>query len=424
MKVVHVSYSVGRSSANTRLHFALLDKGIESKILTLEKNCELEEVYQVKNNKLLWVIERKWRWLFQIIFDKVLIKNGMPYHMGIWGKHVEKDPLIQAADVVHLHWVCDFVSSKTIEKLILMGKPVIWTCHDYWPMTGGCNCNCNCRKFQEECSDCILMKHKYGNSIIRYVWGNKKKYLKNCGIRLIAPSNWMAGNVSKSKLFEKNKCYVLPNAIDLINYCEMDRKDCEAILNYYKDSSKIHILFGATSINIPYKGFRYLIEMLNLMQRYYKETASKIVLHILGEGISYDEVLNKYECQFWGYISDERKKACIYNLADYLIYPSLEDNLPNMVMESLACATPVISFKTGGIPDMVEHQRNGYIAEYKDSMDLLKGLIWCIGHNEENNLGRRGREKICGMCSADHIAEGHIKIYKECIEEMRKQLCK
>ena len=415
MKVVHVSYSVGEASANTRLHYALLAKGIDSKILTLEGDDSLKEVYKIKMNPLWRKISQKRNWLAKILFDIFFIKRGMPYHMGLWGKHIEKEKIIIEADIIHLHWICDFVSPKTIKKLASLGKTIIWTCHDSWPITGGCNVKYDCTGFYKKCDNCMIMKHSIGNVISRHVWKQKKKYLKNCPIYFIAPSNWMADNIIRSSLFGKNKIYVVPNTLDLSVYNIIQPTEIEERLNYTKDESKIHILFGATSIHIPYKGFSYLLQMLKLLYEERQDLASKIVIHFLGEGISKEEILDKYECRFWGYVSDERKKACIYNLADVLVYPSLEDSLSYVVMESLACATPAVIFNTGGIPDQVEHKKNGYIAEYKNYKDLLNGLIWCIENNKENIFGKYGEKKIRAMFSYDIVAEKTIQIYRECI---------
>lgn len=419
MKILHISYSVGEASANTRLHYALLEKGIDSKILTLEGDTTLKEVYKIESNSFKGKLVQKWRWFCQVIFNKIFIRDNMPYHMGIWGKHIEKEQLVREADIIHLHWICDFVSPKTISKIISFGKPVVWTCHDSWPFTGGCNVKYDCQGYKNRCENCIIMKNRGGNLITRYVWKNKEKFLKVSPIIFIVPSNWMFQNVTMSSLFFKNKCYVIPNTLDMRIYEGISDAEIKNRLNYEKDSSKINILFGATSIEISYKGFRYLLEMLDLLWTQHREIADRVVLHVLGKGISNESILDKYQCKFWGYVRDERSKACIYSMVDFLVYPSLEDSFSNVVMESLLGATPAVIFNTGGIPDMVEHKKNGYIATYKDSLDLLNGLLWCISNNKNNILGIYGRDKIRRMCSFDVIAEEHIKVYEECMQAQK-----
>ena len=340
----------------------------------------------------------------------------MPYHMGVWGKHIEKEPLVREADIIHLHWICDFVSPRTISQIAALGKPIVWTCHDSWPLTGGCNVKYDCTGYQRSCGHCPVMKHTCGNRLTKYVWMQKNKYLRNCNIQFIAPSRWTQNNVLQSSLFGENICHVVHNALDLKIYDKIPADQIEKRLGYRKEKNKIHILFGAASIHIPYKGFRYLLEMLNVLYEKHKDLSSGIVLHVLGEGISRESILDKYECKFWGYVDDEEKKACIYNMADILVYPSLEDSLSYVVMESLACFTPAVIFNTGGIPDLVEHKKNGYIAKYKDSRDFLEGLLWCMENNPDNSLGKYGRKKIEKICSSDVIAEKHIQIYKSCIQ--------
>ncbi len=81
-----------------------------------------------------------------------------------------------------------------------------------------------------------------------------------------------------------------------------------------------------------------------------------------------------------GFLQDEYSTALVYNAADVFIVPSLADNLPTTVQESLSCGTPVVGFEVGGIPDMISHKKNGYLAKYKDSGDIAEGIKFCINN--------------------------------------------
>ena len=220
-----------------------------------------------------------------------------------------------------------------------------------------------------------------------------------------------------SRLFRNCDCEVIHNTMDLKLFKE---KKSFSRLKYRKETSKYHILFGATSAALPYKGFHYLIQLLKDLHVYHTQLAKNIVVHVIGAQGSAEKILKEFECVFWGYVSDQEKMAEIYNLVDVFIYPSIDDNLPNMVMESLACATPVVSFDTGGISDMVVHKENGYLASYKDQQDLLNGFFWVLENNDKNRLGKSGRLKIEREFCEEMIAGKHIELYQHLLDERKR----
>ncbi len=228
----------------------------------------------------------------------------------------------------------------------------------------------------------------------------------------------MGSHIEKSRLFGSCRCNVIPNAIHTLEFRELDCSLVQKALGFSKNPEKFHILFGATDVDIPYKGFRYLTAMLEALQTRHPEMAKTMVLHVAGAGGRRSDIPDGYECIFWGRIEEPAKMAALYNLADVFVYPSTDDNLPNMVMESLACATPVVAFYTGGIPDMVTHMENGYLAEYMNTLDLLAGLLWVADNNTENRLGKSGRRKIVQEFSEETVARRHVRLYRELIRQM------
>ena len=98
-----------------------------------------------------------------------------------------------------------------------------------------------------------------------------------------------------------------------------------------------------------------------------------------------------FKTSFLGTINDDEKLALCYAAADAFLIPSLEDNLPYTVMESLSCGTPVIAFTTGGIPDMVKHEHNGYLAEYRSSESFADGMEWIINYPDKEKLQPAGK---------------------------------
>jgi glycosyltransferase involved in cell wall biosynthesis len=113
------------------------------------------------------------------------------------------------------------------------------------------------------------------------------------------------------------------------------------------------------------------------------------------------------------YVDNEHDMVSIYNAVDLLAIPSLEDNLPNTIMEAMACGTPCVGFQTGGIPEMIDHLHNGYVAEYKSSEDFANGMYWTLQESEYTSLSEQARRKVVTSYSESTIARRYIDVYNK-----------
>lgn len=405
MKVVHISTSVSESSANTRLHKALLNMGIASKILTMGHSGSIEKVYDLKNSLPVKIMDVGMRKIRAKQKEYLPIQVNTPFSVGNTGYNLNNNCLIQEADIIHLHWVCEMLSIHNIKQLLALNKPIIWTCHDSWPFTGGCHVRYGCMNFTQTCGKCEELEVNNRYDITYKIMRKKLKEWDSNKIVFIAPSNWMKDNIHQSALFQKNRVEVIPNTLDteIFNPRRLKTKE-------FRD--KINILFGATDTRTPYKGYRYVVQVLERLLKQDATYKDKIRLHFVGEMGTIDKIIEKLDCKFWGYISEEEKMADIYNMADLFFFPSIDDNLPSMVMESMACGTPVVAFQTGGIPDLVSHKKNGYLAVYKDIDDLANGLEWVLKNNKNNKLGMYASQCVQEKYGSKKIATEHIKLYK------------
>ncbi len=415
MKVVHLSTSISDSSACTRLHEALLNNGVESVIVTLSSNAKSDGIVELGKGSIK---TRTLKLLDNIITKKCRKHENYPFNTGFTGYDIDSLEIIRSADIIHLHWICGFITTNQITKIARLGKPIVWTFHDIWPMTGGCHVLYDsCDGYKNNCDNCPFIKQ--GCNVSKAVLSLKKKMVNNTRINVIVPSNWMKQMVLGNSIFMDNKCEIIPNTGDLSVFRKYARADICKILGtdrfVQEDNDRINVLFGATSADIPYKGFTYLERILERIKTEAPEISKKITLHIVGGFSGNSSVVDTYDCQFWGYIQDPVKMAAIYSLCDFLAYPSLADSFSYVVMEALACETPALVFATGGITDMVEHKVNGYIASYKNEEELYCGFRWMIENSYRENMGEKGREKIKLMCDSYVIADKHICFYKELI---------
>ena len=116
-----------------------------------------------------------------------------------------------------------------------------------------------------------------------------------------------------------------------------------------------------------------------------------------------------------GYVSEEKRIVNIYNAADVFVLPSLEDNLPNTIMEAMACGVPCVGFKVGGIPEMIDHMRNGCVAKFRDSDDLAKGMQWVLTGSDIGNLSDNCLKKVVASYSQHSVAIKYIEVYNQAL---------
>jgi glycosyltransferase involved in cell wall biosynthesis len=270
-------------------------------------------------------------------------------------------------DLVHLHWFNKGMLS--IVTLAKIEKPIIWTLHDMWAFTGGCHYTGNCTRYLQLCGECPqLGSHKIQDWSYR-IQQEKVKFFQNLSIHLVSPSHWLAQCVHASGLFKKATLSVIPNGLNLKTYSPQGKAQVRSKFNLPAEQPLI--LFGAMNLNEVRKGFILLKQALAILKN--SNIVSNPALLTFGSDIPESESLG-FQVYSMGFISSENHLAEIYSAADVFVAPSLQDNLPNTVMESLACGTPVVAFDIGGMPDMIEHQKNGYLAKPYDVTDLAHGI--------------------------------------------------
>lgn len=208
---------------------------------------------------------------------------------------------------------------------------------------------------------------------------------------------------------------VIPNTIETNVFKPYIKSEAKRIL---KISPEKFVLMSGfmPSKNDKHKGTPYLIAALEDLANRPGIDRNKIELIIFGNKDNADMPEFPFKTTFLGTISNDDHLAKCYSAADVFITPSLEDNLPNTVMESLSCATPVVAFKTGGIPDMVKHLENGYLAEYENAEDLATGIEWLYHDENAPDIQKEARRTILTQFSEQVVAEKHIKLYKTLLD--------
>ena len=424
MKILHLSMADvkgGAAKAAYSLNAALNSAGIESSMLVQEKHGNDPNVRTFVGSPLKKAMYGE-RYLLDYLSIRFLtIQSRGRFSFPYFGSDVSRHPLVREASVVHLHWINGgFFSFRTFEQLAATKKPIVWTLHDMWAFTGGCHYSGGCEKYMTECKDCPSLRIRGERDLSRRIFARKKGLYEKLPVQFVTCSNWLAGEAKKSCLLSKSSVTAVPNPIEIDVYKPVDKALARRSLNLPAD--KMFILFGTMTLKEERKGFRYLKEALNILWSRYPDLRTKI--EILVFGASDEEILRDipFKTHSLGRISGTEKLVECYNAADVFVAPSLEDNLPNTVMEALACGIPVVAFKTGGVPEMVDHMKNGYLAELRSSQSLAEGIYWTINRaGAESSLREEARRKVVSNYTPEIVAGKYKEIYDELLASSRSR---
>ncbi len=334
------------------------------------------------------------------------------FSLANFGKDLSRHPLVQAADVLHLHWVNQgFLSLEGIRRLAETGKPMVWTLHDMWAFTGGCHYSRGCDHFKNTCGNCPFLSHPAPGDLSNRIWRRKSRLFPR-NLQFVTCSQWLAEVARSSGLLRDYRVTALPNPIDTTIFKPLTPPERERFrLKKGVAPGARLLLFAAMKVGEERKGFRYLLEALHVL----KARHSGFQLEILVLGQADPEALQAlpYPVHALGLLRDQEQLVRAYGAADLFVIPSLEDNLPNTVMESLACGTPVAGFATGGIPEMAGHRQEGFIAPQGDSASLAGGIFEML--HEPAGLERyrlAARQKVEREYANAVVAQRYLDLYR------------
>ena len=407
MRIVHITTidEGGAYKAVERIDRALNIIGIDSYILLRNKNNK-DNVGNVYLNNIFTLFVSKVRNFVNLLSSKNEIACER------FGCDVSNHPLVTNANVIAIHWCSSFLSFASINKLIELGKPVVFFMHDVWAYTGGCHVNLDCTKYANQCCDCPLISGEKQNDLSFRNSLEKKQLFSAPNVYFVGPSNWIVDNAKRSCILNGANIEYLPNCIDGDIFHDMH---CKSSLRkkYSVPMDKKVILFGAAFDGTANKnkGFSYLIDALDYLD------VDEYYLMVFGE-CNTKCFSWKQEYKLMGYIKSEYIMAELYNLADVYVSPSLQESFGFTVCESLACGTPVVAFPVGGLVEQIEHQKNGYLAENFSSEDIAKGIVYCTDDNEQERLAKNASSTASKYYSTN-LAKSY-KTYFETLNDRRE----
>jgi glycosyltransferase involved in cell wall biosynthesis len=318
-------------------------------------------------------------------------------------------------DLVHLHWIGGGMAS--IPQLARLPCPVVWTHHDMWGFTGGCHYAGECVRYRSQCGSCPQLRSTRSSDLSRWIQKRKEKHWSNIPLTNIAPSRWMEQCVSVSRIFKNFPVHRIPYCIDLKRYKPAEKMEARKLLNLPPD--KKLILFGAVNAASDVrKGFQFLHPTLRQLSEKYRDGTVELVVFGASASHAYPDM--GFKTHFMGTLSDDVTLVLLYSAADIFLAPSLQDNLPNTVLEATACGTPSVAFNIGGMSDLIGHRETGYLAKPFSIDDLGSGIQWMLQNEDRYRmLSHNARAKAEQEYSPEIVAEKHINLYHDVVHHQR-----
>jgi len=401
MRILHISTADqegGAARAALRLHHALLEAGAHSQMLVRDKTSQEAEIFAAAlDDEAPWVEQTRIIQKYSIGPNRTSLSNTY-FSIPLPGFDLSQDARVQACDVLHLHWITGLLSPPSIARLQKLGKPIFWTCHDQRPFTGGCHYSAGCGKFQASCEECPqLACDEWG--VARAGLAESLQSMDARGLTLLCPSRWMAAAARRSALFSQARIEWIPYCIDSRVFKPRPKSEARQELGLAHD--KPCFLFGADHGAEKRKGFAELANALNLLP------PSDVQFASFGDSDGVFDHL-PVKIKSFGRISSDQKLATLYAAADAFLLPSLEDNLPNMMIEAMACGTPVIGFDIGGLPDFVTPE-TGVLVRAGD----CSGLADAIRNFKPDAQRAMSARAMAEKHSPEVISRRHLQLYAE-----------
>lgn len=327
--------------------------------------------------------------------------------------NIKEMPVFKDTDILHLHNLHgDYFSPFALPELTAL-KPTVWTLHDMQAITGHCAHSFDCERWLAGCGSCpnLNIYPAINKDTSTFLWETKKQIYAYSDLTIVCPSKWLKDKVDRSILGNKG-ARLIYNGIDNSVFKAMDKQQARKELNL--PLGKKILLFTAHEGTSNYwKGGSFVDEA-------YQRLREKQDILFLNAGVT---SAAKGQGGSWvdvPYIFDEYTLAKYYSAADLFIYPSLADNCPLVVLESLSCGTPVVAFRTGGIPELVEHMKMGYLAEYKNSSDFVHGIRTLLEDTELlSQMHIAAHAAVQQRFTLPQMIENYISLYEEILANRR-----
>jgi glycosyltransferase involved in cell wall biosynthesis len=414
LKVLHFSATDGHTGAGgaaARIHQGLLTRGVESRFCVVHPTVGLENSFTPQISLFGRAVRKARRTLDDWMIRRVAKGYDYLLSTGACGFDIAKIVRQERPDIVQLH----LMGFNTFRLATLSGirKPVVWRFPDQWAFCGLPHYEPNPDNYSTPPSSSPIWSGPWTNLSEHVRYRKSKTYSSIDQLVLVCPSGWLAAETKRSALLGKRPIELIPTSCDTTLFSPKDRNVCRTALGLSPDS--YIILVGAGSLELRSKGLDLFLEaMANIC----KQPPAGPALEIVTFGKDAFNATRLGDCvhvSHLGHVSDRRLLSIIYNAADVFAAPSRMENLANTVLESLACGTPVIAFDIGGMPDVIEHKVNGYLAPPFNTVAFADGIRWCLAQRDREGIRFACRDKVLQGFSREQEIDRYISLYESLV---------
>lgn len=414
MKILMVNTSEltgGAAIAAKRLMTALNKNGVKARMLVRDKQSNDPNVLPLSKSiwhKVRFVGERALIFLANGCTKKHLFDIDTAW----CGVDITQLPEFQEADIINLHWTQQgLLSLSDIGCILNSGKPIVWTMHDLWPITGICHHPHTCDRYTTGCHHCPLLTVKGKHDLAYKAFNCKQRIIERLAPEqrpsMVAVSTWLKQCAKQSAITHDCPITVIPNTIDTSAFPLKDKNNARKLLSIH---TKWVIAFGAHRVDDPIKGLAILTDALRILTSVPDITADNVTLLIFGnikDKHQLDRLNVKY--LYMGYVSDSARLSTLYAAADCVVNASSYETFGQTLIEAMACGCPAVSFGNSGQADIIHHKENGYLVMDRTAKGLAEGLRWTLTTSHDR---KEIRADVQCRFSADHVAKQYIKLFE------------
>jgi glycosyltransferase involved in cell wall biosynthesis len=407
----------GAARAVYRLHQGLQSIDVNSQMLVQTKHGENQAVIGSRAESGIGKAKTGLRLTLEKLPLKLYSCGNKINYSSHWLPDKVNSQISQLApDLINLNWIS--AGYVQIESIAKFNKPLVWTLHDMWPFTGGCHYNQECQKYTESCGACPQLSSKRDWDLSRWVWQRKAKAWQNLNLTIVSPSHWLAEQAKNSSLFQSFPIKVIPHGLDLTKYKPISQITARELLGLPLE--KQLVLFGASpgSTGDSRKGLQFLQPAIQKLQQ--QKSFPDLDLVIFGASAPPNQSDLGFPVHYLGRFHDDLSLALVYSAADVMVVPSMQEAFGQTASESLACGTPVVAFNTTGLKDIVEHQKNGYLAQPFEIEDLAAGIAWVLADSDRlYQLRHQARLKAEQEYILQLQAHRYLELFQEILEKQK-----
>ncbi len=420
MKILHYSngdLGDGAAKASYRLHQALRHAGLSSKMVVLHKLSDDDDVQAVwplppwqgralKMKRRIPLFEESlYSWPYPFNYD-----TAPDVDSAALFSHDPKD-----VDIICLHDVARLLDIRGIRRIYdYYRRPIVWFLLDEKPYTGGCQYAWECTRYTGRCGCCPILPSKREDDRSRTVWLRKSDYLRGLPITFVASTSWSEDRIRQSSLFREHPIARISLPLDSTVFRPFDQRAARELLHVPHD--KKVIFAGSNYVNEARKGMAYLIEALQRLVPLLDDDGpvrgEDVFLLLAGNRTKELAESLPFPCAQLGYLKDDITLALAYQAADVFACPSIQDAGPMMINEAMLCGTPVAAFNSGGAPDWITTMRNGYVAEYKDSDDLARGMYALMSSDALSAMRMAAHDAAMSRHAPSTVAARSIDLFR------------